>query len=491
MSKKIPNQLYELIHALSLKEKKFFRNYAKRHVLNGENQYLRLFEIIDKQEIDDVKQVNEKAKSQIQNLPVIKNQLYNQLLDCLRLYHAKKSGKIRFYQCAIEVHLLYEKGLIIQAQKRIKKAKKLAETYQLNLAFLQISLIERRLLRKGKEVKNNKRILMDLQSIYDDYLNNIRSEFELLKLNESEWIGVEQDKPIQTTKDQRQPAAKSPVLLNDIEKLFFTGKVYYYMFKQAHYKKKQDREKGLECLEKILTLFEEQTALLQSEYDYQFRYIGFLRNYFNSCFKLGYLEKFDTIIGKIDGIKTDNTQLKAEAFNVRLYIIMVYYLVQGNYRGVVERASEIEKGLENYKTILSKADLITFKYNLGFAFFGCKEFEASLKHIQSIFEETRTHVREDILLNARFLELLLYLELEKFRLLEYRIAAFRQYIMAYYKKNRPSEKYKYSPKYLVLPILEKMAKEQVVSHLINAVSIDVNSNEDELKIWIKFHQNKC
>ena len=486
--------LYDLIQSLSDKEVKFFRKHAKRHVLNEKNQYLTLFDILNQLPSYDTALLKQKAEGEIPNLPVIKTQLYNQLLDCLRTYHRDKSGRIRFYQYLTEAHLLFEKGLRNQSLKRINKARKLSKEYQLQLDCLPLSLLKRRVLRMGLEEKANQKKLVNIQMESSNYLKKLLKEFELRAWYEKEWIDRHNTKSV-----PKNPELQSQHLVwgNQIKKidqqfpvnqLLFSGKIYYYMLKEAFYKKMQNKEQRQYCLKEILSLFEQQPNLLKSEYDYQNRYIGFLRNYFNSCFSLGHYEAFRPILEKIENIKTENIILKAQAFNVKFYILIVYNLVQKQYSEVTNLASEIEQGLADFDKVLPKEDIVTFRYNLGLAFFGCKNLKASLQYTQLILNDKRTQVRDDILLIARFLELLLYLELEEFRLVEFRILAFRQYFIAYHKKRKKKKSinYRQLQKYKILPLLEKMAQQHSTVPPKDSKLLLSNFNgEAELEIWVE------
>ena len=81
--------LHQLIHSLSTNEKRFFKMYASRHAIKGENKYVKLFRVFEKVKSYDDKAIDaaiEKADF-IKYFSAEKNYLYNLLLDCLDIYH--------------------------------------------------------------------------------------------------------------------------------------------------------------------------------------------------------------------------------------------------------------------------------------------------------------------------------------------------------------------------------------------------------------------
>jgi hypothetical protein len=49
MSSKVNNALFELVKAMSKSEKRYFKLMSSRHTIGKENNYVRLFDYLDKQ----------------------------------------------------------------------------------------------------------------------------------------------------------------------------------------------------------------------------------------------------------------------------------------------------------------------------------------------------------------------------------------------------------------------------------------------------------
>lgn len=115
-------ELFQLIRSLNANEKGFFKKYASRHSEKG-NEYLRLFYAIDKMKEYD----EQPLKKNIKHLPVVKNYLYNLLMDALVLYHnTEKNISLYLANKYARTYILEMKGLSDKAIKERKHARDVA-----------------------------------------------------------------------------------------------------------------------------------------------------------------------------------------------------------------------------------------------------------------------------------------------------------------------------------------------------------------------------
>ena len=118
-------QLFTIIKSLTKAEKRNFRLYVQRLQSNEDVLYVRLFDLLDKSEEYDEENVLEKLgdipKSKFVNL---KRHLYTQILKSLRLIHENiESIKVR--EQIDFAHILYSKGLYLQAFKLLDRVKEM------------------------------------------------------------------------------------------------------------------------------------------------------------------------------------------------------------------------------------------------------------------------------------------------------------------------------------------------------------------------------
>ena len=118
--------LHQLIKNMSMSEKRYFKIHSTRHVIGYNNNYIHLFDEIDKQaEYDEAKVKKVFSKETfIKHLPSEKNYLYNHILDSLNAFHKDRTFLTRYSNVLMNIEILYNKGLFEQCRKVIQKAKK-------------------------------------------------------------------------------------------------------------------------------------------------------------------------------------------------------------------------------------------------------------------------------------------------------------------------------------------------------------------------------
>ncbi|OFY83812.1 MAG: hypothetical protein A3K10_02840 [Bacteroidetes bacterium RIFCSPLOWO2_12_FULL_31_6] len=125
------DELHQLIKNLSMSEKRYFKIFSSRHVIAGENNYIRLFDAIEKQEEYNEQKIKATFSKEtfISHLPSEKHYLYNHVLDSLNAFHKDRTFLTRYCNIIMTIEILYHKGLFDQCKKLIKKAK--VEAYSL------------------------------------------------------------------------------------------------------------------------------------------------------------------------------------------------------------------------------------------------------------------------------------------------------------------------------------------------------------------------
>jgi len=131
MSNRTHDILFQLIKSLEKAEKRHFKLYITRSSGKEELKIVRLFDVLDKQDIYDEKSLLKKLpgteKRQLYNL---KTHLYKQILASLRLLKSADSIDLQLNEQFDYAHILYKKGLFLQSLKILDRAKETAKTHQ-------------------------------------------------------------------------------------------------------------------------------------------------------------------------------------------------------------------------------------------------------------------------------------------------------------------------------------------------------------------------
>ena len=124
--------LYKLIKSLSKSEKRYFKIYSAQHTKNESNNYIKLFDAIERQEVFNEEKLKRKFRNYTfsKNLAKTKYLLYELIIKMLLQLRKGKDidSKIRFLLESVE--FLYHKSLYNQAFVSLRKAKKLAKFFE-------------------------------------------------------------------------------------------------------------------------------------------------------------------------------------------------------------------------------------------------------------------------------------------------------------------------------------------------------------------------
>ena len=129
--------LFRLIKALGKGDRRNFKLFAQ--LQDGDKQYIKLFDAIDKQvEYDEDRLLKQFEGEKFTNqFSVAKNYLYNYILKTLHIF--RKDAKTELNALLHQVQILMSKNLFEQAQKLLRKSKGvgLAEAKQLIEAHMR------------------------------------------------------------------------------------------------------------------------------------------------------------------------------------------------------------------------------------------------------------------------------------------------------------------------------------------------------------------
>ena len=143
--KTVSDDLYRLIKSLNKSEKGYFKKFAAKNEAGSKQNYIVLFDAIDKLEAYD----ENKLKSMLKNasftkqLPVYKVYLFNLILKSLGQYGAFENSGTKIRELIENSRILSSKALYKEALKLLKKAKELANKFSSYNFLLEILIAER------------------------------------------------------------------------------------------------------------------------------------------------------------------------------------------------------------------------------------------------------------------------------------------------------------------------------------------------------------
>jgi len=169
---KNPSDLFQLIKSLSKSEKRYFKIYASRHVIGEQNNYIKLFDAIDRQKEYDEDAIRKEFASEvfIKQLSVTKNYLYRLILESMRAYHAERTPRAQVRGLLNDADFLIGRRLFEQADKIIDKARKTAQANEEYILLLETMTLERTVMR---EIRYEDQSQEDIDRFYSSFLDTL------------------------------------------------------------------------------------------------------------------------------------------------------------------------------------------------------------------------------------------------------------------------------------------------------------------------------
>jgi hypothetical protein len=425
------DELFQLIKSLNQSEKRYFKIFTSRHVIGDQNNYIRLFEALDKQNVYDEEKLRSlfAGHTFIKHFAWEKNYLNRLILKSLRNYKSDSSNDTQLSELMQEAEILYEKSLFKQCKKVVAKAKKLAYTYERYTMLPRIIRLEARISdtkKIGDLLKEEAEVLDILKNA-----NHYRSLSNIL-IND-----VEKTHEVRTGSERPllSKIMKDPMLSDENKALSYEAKFFFNQTYALFYLLSGDSLNNYNYRKKLVKLAESYPWQIKS---LPTNYVIALNNFATSQIKLKkYEDAAKTVLAireslnKIPEEKSKNIQVSVFVFSYVLESNI--FLATGEFKKGTALISPIEEGLQKYKEKVSRKFEIVFFYNLAYLYFGTGEYNKSISWLNKILNHPDGELREEVQSYARIINLIAHYELGNTDHLEYILKSTHRFL---YKKNR-------------------------------------------------------
>ncbi|CAG5077381.1 hypothetical protein [Parvicella tangerina] len=412
----VKRELYDLIKSMTMSEKRYFKIYSSKHVIGGKNEYVSLFDAIDKQEAFDDEQL--KKYSFVKNLSAEKNYLHKLILKSLVAFNSKLNTKVKVTGLLQNAEVLYHKGLYKQAEKQCKKALKLTDKYELfahKMAVLEL-LIE----------------LLSKQFHYQESIDVIeQGRKEAIQLNNFIFI---QDLTMQAYRDQwdigaARSSEESQVIKSYLDKLNTSGYVpdskraemYILGLELTHAFYVNDLKKMNSISIAMNELYESNLHLIE------YSTIGYISSLYNTGWSYvlsGNLNEALLFAEKLDGLKEKYGI--ATSFNKGARVFFYSRLIYLDALLKLDRYSDVEKlmdstfeGIETFTPYIGAVHLYELYFLIAKYYFVVGNYRMALKYTNNILNDRQFKTRKDLLAVVHLLNLLVHFEMGNDFTLEY------------------------------------------------------------------------
>ncbi len=429
------DDLFELIKSLLQTEKRYFKLSASKH--KGEKNYMKLFNVIDKQKEYDEEAIKKLFAGQkfIRRLDVTKSYLYNLILQSSETYHSNIDMELR--SKLNHIQFLLGKELYAQCEKIISRTRQLAEAHEKHLIILELSELEMEFIRsqsyRGRTEQETEKSFAEMIGVNNKFI--YAKEYE--QLATKYFIRNYQRRSVNPQVDSTgySDIMNHPFLCINPEdnpkrkrEFSYEALSYYYNIHSAYSFMRNEYSDAYSHALKSVQLMEDNPLQIK---DKPHIYIARLSNLV-LCQEN--LKKYDEVVltlKKLKGLRSYSVKIKSQLFYVINSTELIMYIDTGQF----EKGEKLITSIQNEfnRVRLSKHREMILYYNISYIYFGSQNYRQALNYLNKIINDSVTDVRSDIHCFARILNLLVHFELDNKNLLEYIVKSTHRFL---YKRNR-------------------------------------------------------
>lgn len=453
----IKNTIFNIIKSLSMNEKRYFKIYCKQHVLNGQNKYVLLFDLIDQQIVFDnssIKVELKKHKFSTNNFSSDINYLTKILLKCLNEFHSEKTSDLRMKQNLITIEILFYKGLYEECLHLISKTKRI------KLAEENKNLLSDLLNWEKKCVGYSRGLLgaIEVNNQLDIYFDDLKEKKIITDLyyksyNYKNIIGKIS---IENLTLEFETAVIKPLNKKQFELKTLQSNVFYNLIFANYYKVKNEKENELIYLRKVISIYEE-----NEEYKFE-NPLDFISIYIRiiDINKRKDSPVFYTDLEKLKGfnsiISLQNKVAEERIFLHSNQLELEHLLYINKTTEAFILLDFLKSALMQKKYNVEPYYLISTYYLFTAAYISIKNFSLALKYANTILNEYHFNQHPKAYIQAEFLNIVIHYELKNYVLV-------LKFINQLQKKYRPNFRFSY----FELEILKTITKVSKNPHIVN------------------------
>lgn len=423
MSSKANSSLFDLIQSMTKSEKRYFKLMSSRHTIGDENNYVRLFDAIEKQT-----EYNEEAlfdlfegEAFLNRFSITKKRLSDHILSSLNSFHLTSSIEAQIYGQLQSADILFEKSLYDQCRKVLRSAEKLAQKYELSAILMQISYKQKRLLETNGYLKVGDQELNEIEVKDKEQIEAI-SRYHNLWLIKSRLFAELTKRGVARSEEETKVYSEiCSEILHDFNLSGASEKSTYlfHHIMSAYYYAIGDLSKSLSHLRVNLEGESGEQSIRLGEEN---KYVSALTNAIYISDKIGEYKESIKYLAKLKKFASEvekNEDLSIKLFSSINSIELSLFLRRGDFKNAIELAPEISAKLDELQDKISPVRRAFLAFKIAVSFMGEGDYSSALKWINLILNDSRLDKTEDIFAFTQLIDLLVHIELNNDKLLPY------------------------------------------------------------------------
>lgn len=417
MAKTASTDLYDLIQRMTKSEKRYFKVFSSRHTIGKSNNYVALFDFIEKMESYDETTIFEAFEGQdlLNQFPTTKIRLYDAVLKALDAYHANHMESAAIYKLLNSVQILFDKGLFSQAKKNLHAAEKLVNKYHRNDLLPACYHLQRMVLEKESNCHNQEEMISSLAHEENATYEELKAIGTLWREKQQLLLFIQKMKRPFSQEEMQKLMDFHRAIVQKKKALprSFMGKFLYYQSLAAYHYAKNEPQEILNCMLAQLKLFDD---FKSSKQQFSQQYFSLQANLIQTYVQLGQTKKAMPFLNELLAMEKDLAQLpifaQQQYFVAQMSSALMLYVNAGQFEKAVGYRETVIEGLEKFSFHNNISNLQYICFKLGIAFFALADHKESLRWINEIVLKTKLEEgNKSLFLYAELLQLINHYEL--------------------------------------------------------------------------------
>lgn len=421
--------LHQLIHSLTPAEKRHFRVWAKQQGKGSKQNYLRLFDAIDKQAEYNEDKLKAKFRKEtfINYLPTAKTQLKDQILEALHQYHASNTRAEQLKKQLHQVRLLADRGFIEAASKLLHQTTGAIQKAGLDYLLIELLQVKQELFSRLFPIKPETiepaaeearqlvqsltiqfeqwRLLHELYSHYFRQMNP-RSEAQMAPYRSIEEHAFFQALPADATPHSQ------------IEHAHMMARYYSII---------GNKEAAQQAFREALNGYQAWPALKAQQIS---RYINLLNNYLMECSSRRDYGPFEQGVEELKHMAKDaklSRLYRAQAFAFSHILQCERLWRERAFDALLPILPEIETGLKTHEGLIQPQYVLLLNNALFNTYFIMEEYDSAMTWMEKTLADRKLESFQGVQAIARIWNLLVHYELGNLILLDSILVSSKRY----------------------------------------------------------------
>ncbi len=415
------NALYDLIHSLDKAEKRGFKLFIKQFNSTKDKKYLILFDHIDKLKQPDEQlliKLLQAKKYNTKYLAADKQYLNKIILKSLKNVDRNQFHYEKLLNELLTIQILYNKGLMSQGKKILKKAFDLANKHELVNFIPELLQWE----KKFSPPSNTKELMRFKENI----------DFSLKRINETNQLdslyyeSLFLRKSYSKTRDLKQleqfnEILNNPFLAYGIKHDSTHAQIRHYQIRILYYATTNKIPEQYLALLNLLELLEK-TPFFNDNYPLE--YVQHTSDLLIILKKIN-IEAYQKQLAKFaqfpKQVKKEQKKITALVFQTYYGSEVVRWIHQGDFASAHQQIDTIKEGIQQNKKSLSRAAQLTFFYLIAYIHFGKNEITLALDHLSHALNSFSEKDRPDLYPYIELFSIICHFELKNYQFVNHKL----------------------------------------------------------------------